>query len=214
MNDFTMYLSKEQAERYEKLANPYDIQQFLDETPYSTEDINRTPLQVIQDGVAHCLDGALLAADALRRLGHPPLLVDMFPDPGLDDDHILAIYRCNGRYGAIAKSNFPGLRLREAVYRDIRELVMSYFELFFNFDGVKSLRTYTRMLSLKQFDSLNWTYQLAGVQAIEKRLLSLKRIPLLSQPMVDILFPADPLTLKVGTYGVNPAGLFKPGKAK
>ena len=133
-NSFEARIIPEELTILSGLTNPYQIQLFLDQIPYSTEDINRTPVEVIQDRVAHCLDGAIFAAAALQRLGLPPLLLDMFPDPGMDDDHVLAVFQNNGHFGAMAKSNFPGLRFREPIFRSIRELVLSYFELFFNVD--------------------------------------------------------------------------------
>ncbi len=110
------------------LDSPAAIQAFLDGLPYSADPFYRCPASVLRDGKAHCFDGALFAAAALRRLGFPPAIVDMLPER--DDDHILAIYKVDGHWGAIAKSNFVGLRFREAVYASLRELVMSYFEVF------------------------------------------------------------------------------------
>ncbi len=208
------YLNAKQKEIIDSLTSPAEIQAFLDRTPYSTEEKNRTPVEVIQDGVAHCLDGALFAAAALRRLGFPPLLVDIFPEPDTDDDHVLAIYRCNGGYGALAKSNYPGLRSREPVHRSLRELVMSYFEWYFNVDGLRTLRSYTRPLSLAAYDRLGWTYSHPGVQAIEQRLLRLSRIDLVSPAMIAELTKVSPLTFHAGTTGVNPAGVYKPGSHK
>ena len=112
----------------------------------------------------HCLDGALFAAYALSRLGDPPLVVDLLQEPGLDDDHVLAIFRRNGRLGALAKSNFTGLRYREPVYASVRELAMSYFEDYFNVNGVRTLRGYTAPIDLRRFDRLNWLWDDAGLR--------------------------------------------------
>jgi hypothetical protein len=210
MHSFQNCLSKQELEIISDLHTPLAIQAYLDQTPYSTEDLNRTPVQVIQDKVAHCLDGAIFGAAALRTLGYPALLVDIFPEPETDDDHVLAIFKQNGCFGAIAKSNFPGLRLREPIHRTIRELVLTYFEQFFNMYGKKTLRSYTRTLNLSQFDKLGWIDNNAGVQEIERRLLSLPRIPLITSKMADQLFPVDPLSYQSGTVGVNPDGLYKP----
>lgn len=210
MHTFKDYLSESDYKIIRGFTNPFEIQAFLDRTPYSTEELNRTPVQVIQDRTAHCLDGALFGAAALRELGFPPILIDLFPEAGTDDDHVLAIFEQNGCFGAIAKSNFPGLRLREPVYRTYRELLMSYFEVFFNIHGKKTLRSYTRPLNLSQFDKRGWIDNHAGVQAIERRLLSLDRIPLITQAMEKQLFPVDPLSYQSGTVGVNPDGLYKP----
>ena len=117
------------------LTTPFEIQMYLDSLPYMHEDLDRCPLRVMEDMQCHCLDGGMLAAAALRRIGFPPLLLDLVPAPGLDDDHVLAVFKVNGKFGAVAKSNFAGLRFREPVYRSLRELAMSYFEAFFNVDG-------------------------------------------------------------------------------
>lgn len=110
-----------------RLSNPSRIQAFLDELAYSTEPIYRCPLRVLRERTAHCFDGALFAAAALRCLGYPPLIVDLLPN-GRDDDHLLALYRVDGHWGAVAKSNFVGLRFREPIHRTLRELALSYFE--------------------------------------------------------------------------------------
>ncbi|MBI3243290.1 MAG: hypothetical protein HYZ49_13450 [Chloroflexi bacterium] len=91
------------------LTTPAKIQAFLDTLTYSSEDIYRCPLRVLRDGIGHCFDGASFAAAALRRLGHPPLIIDMLPT-NRDDDHMLALYKRDGCWGAVAKSNFVGLR--------------------------------------------------------------------------------------------------------
>ncbi len=204
------HLNEEQLQLLRSLDHPYKIQTFLDGIPYSAENRNRCPLNVLGDRQAHCLDGALFAAAALSRLGDPPLVVDMFPDPGIDDDHVLAIFWRHGRLGAVAKSNFVGLRYREPVYRSLRELVISYFNDFYNLNGVKSLRYYTRPLKLSAFTRLDWMVSDAGADAIERRLLQLRRIPLLLPDIAASLSPVDALSYKAGMLNVNYDGLYKP----
>ena len=192
------------------LPTPADIQAYLDATPYAAEDHNRCPRNVVRDHLAHCLDGALFAALALRRLGYPPMIVDLLPAPGTDDDHVLAIYRLDGRWGAVAKSNFSGLRSRQPVYLNLRELVMSYFEDFYNVDGMRTLRSYTRPLGLARFDRLDWATTDHGADAIEQALLRLRPIPLLTSLQAARLSPMDPLSYQAGMLGTNPAGLYRP----
>jgi hypothetical protein len=200
-----------QRELFLDLSSPAAIQAFLDEIPYSAENANRCPLRVWQDRTAHCLDGALFAAAALRRLGYPPVVVDLLPEPGSDDDHVLAIYKRDGLWGAVAKSNFVGLRFREAIHRTLRELVLSYFEDFFNVKGQKTLRAYTAPLNLSIFDDQGWMRRDAGVDAIEHRLSRARRVPLLTPQMVSHLSPVDQRSYAAGMLGTNPAGLYKPG---
>ena len=135
-----------------QLTTPFKIQTFLDKLPYSVEASYRCPLRVLREHVAHCFDGALFAAAVLRFLGDPPLILNMIAN-NEDDDHLLALYKRDGYWGSIAKSNFAGLRFREPIYRNLRDLVMSYFEQFYNVERKKTLRSYTVPLHLKAFDN-------------------------------------------------------------
>ncbi len=191
------FLDEKQGALLASLNSPYKIQAFLDATPYSASDENRCPRRVMQDRLAHCLDGGLFAAAALRRLGYPPLVIDLLPEPKVDDDHVLAVFNYHGGYGAVAKSNFSGLRFREPVFRSLRELVMSYFEDFFNVNGLKTLRGYTRPLHLASFDRMDWEVNDRAADAIEKRLKKLYPIPVLADGMASQLSPADFLTRPV-----------------
>jgi hypothetical protein len=142
-----------------KLSTPEKIQRFLDdEIAYNKEpdgETCRSPRRVLRDRLAHCAEGAFFAAAALRVHDHPPLIVDL--EAVRDDDHLLAVFRQHGRWGAMAKSNYAGLRYREPVYRTIRELVMSYFEHYYNPRGEKTLRAFsTRPVNLSRFDERRW----------------------------------------------------------
>ena len=207
---FEQYWNEDEQAVFSRLTTPAEIQAFLDSVPYSPEERNRSPLSVLRDRQAHCLDGGLFAAAALRRLGHLPVIIDLLPEPGQDDDHVLAIFKQHGRFGAVAKSNFSGLRFREPVYQNLRELVMSYFEFFFNVNGQKTLRAYTARLYLEEYDHLNWMWSDAHLDEIEQRLSRLRRFSLLDAETVAFLSPADPLTYQAGMLGVNEAGLYKP----
>jgi hypothetical protein len=211
MNDsIEHHLTPEQRQLLENLDTPIRIQTFLDTCSYVAEYDNRCPARVLAERRAHCLDGGLFAAMALRRLGFPPVVVDIFPDPGMDDDHVLAIFKRNGRYGAVAKSNFVGLRYREPVYHTLRMLIMSYFEQFYNVNGVKTLRTYAAPLNLNRFDRLRWEWQDSGADEIEKALLARSRTALITPEMADGLSPVDELTYKAGLMVANMEGLYKP----
>ena len=210
MKHIEEFLSDAEEAVLVSLSSPAAIQAYLDATPYSPEERDRCPLNVIRDRVAHCLDGGLFAAMALRRLGYPPLVVDLLPEPDVDDDHVLAIFKQDGCYGAVAKSNFVGLRYREPVYRSLRELVMSYFEVFYNVDGLKTLRGYTVPLNLNPFDRYGWTWDDDGVAPIVKRMGEIRRYAVLSSDAATQLSRVDDLSYRAGMLVVNPAGLYKP----
>jgi hypothetical protein len=201
-------LSAEHEALLATLASPFEVQRFLDSVPYSGDPIYRCPRRVLEDRKAHCFDGAVFAAAALRRLGFPPLLLDQ--RAVRDDDHVLALFRQNGRWGAIAKSNFSGLRFREPVYRSLRELVMSYFEAYFNIDGEKTLRAYSLPLRLERFDRQGWETDDRAMEVIAERLDRAHHIELLSAEMERTLSPVDRRSLDAGLLGVDEAGLYRP----
>lgn len=205
-------LNEEERQIFQNFKSPSDIQAFLDTTVYPSENINRSALRVMRERRCHCLDGGLLAAVALSTLGYPPRIVDILPEPGTDDDHILAIYQVDGCYGAVAKSNYVGLRYREPVYRSIRELVMSYFEMYYSFDGYRTLRYYTMPINLEAYQHLNWLVDDAGVDALEKRIYNLRHFPLLTPAQIAHLTPVDRRSYEAGMLGVNLEGVYRPTK--
>jgi hypothetical protein len=213
LNRLDGYLTGAERATLAALDSPRAIQAYLDATPYSPEERDRCPLNVMRDRLAHCLDGGLFAAMALRRLGHAPRIVDLLPAPGLDDDHVLAIFKEDGCFGAVAKSNFVGLRYREPVYRTLRELVMSYFEVFYNVDGLKTLRGYTAPLNLARLDGAGWMWDDAGVTPIMPTMLRLRQFSIAGPAAIAGLSRVDDLSFRAGMLTTNPAGLYRPQTA-
>jgi hypothetical protein len=136
------------------LKSPAGIQRFLDEVHYHLAGTAWSPRTVLRENTAHCLEGAIFAAAALRVLGFPPLILDLEADQ--DTDHVLAVFKMRGHWGAIAKSNFSGCRYREPVYRTLRELALSYFNIYFNLRGERTLRRYSQPVDLARFDNRHW----------------------------------------------------------
>jgi len=197
------YPASEQA-AFRKLSSPAKIQQFLDEEiGYNKEPDGETccsPRNVLKKRVAHCMEGALLAAMALRRLGFPPLLVDL--EAVRDSDHVLSVYRVNGHWGSVAKSDYTGLRSREPVYATIRELAMSYFEDYYNLRGEKSLRAFSRPVNLTRFDrSVKWMSTFEDVWAIPEHLVTIPHTKILTKIMEQSLAMTDGRTFQAGRVG-------------
>jgi hypothetical protein len=190
------------------LNSPIKIQSFLNNIPYSEDEFYRCPLRVLRERKAHCFDGALFASMTLRRIGHAPLILELIPN-GRDDDHILALFKISSHWGAVAQSNFTGLRYREPVYRSLRELVMSYFEDFFNMEGEKTLTGYRGPINLKVFDQLNWMSSDAGLEKLSIDMDRYRIHPIISTAMAANLAPVDERSLRAGLMGANKAGLFK-----
>ena len=127
-----------------------------------------------------------------------------------DDDHVIAIFKVDGYWGAVAKSNFTSLRYREPVYRSIRELIMSYFDFYFNTKGEKSLRSYSLPLDLSVYDSRNWETTDEDLEYIGDKIESLHHFPVVNEKQLNRLFRASETMMKAGMLGSNEEGLFKP----
>jgi len=210
LKKFEKQLNPQEKTILDGLRTPADIQEFLDRMPYASGERNRSPLEVIRERQAHCLDGGLWAAAMLRRLGFPPLIMDLLPEPGQDDDHVLALFRFEGCWGAVAQSNYTGLRYREAIHRNLRELVLSYFEDYFNVFGCKTLRSYTRPIDLSRFDHLDWMILPSGVNEVEEYLKTVHSHPLLTPGQISRLAGVDKLSFEAGRIGLNEEGVYVP----
>ena len=186
-----------------RLTTPEKIQRFLDDrVGYNKEKGGptcRSPRRVLRDRLAHCLEGALFGAAALRVQGFEPLLLDL--EAVRDDDHVLAIFRQRGGWGAVAKSNYAGLRFREPVYRSLRELAMSYFEHYYNPDGEKTLRSYSRPVNLRRFDRIEWMTAEEDLWVMSDYLLSIPHRRLLLPAAARRLSPMDARLMAAGKTG-------------
>ena len=168
------------------------------------------PRWVIKKKSAHCFEGALFAAAVLDYIGYKPLIVDMRAYN--DDDHVIAVFREDGFWGAVAKSNFTSLRFREPVYRSLRELIMSYFDFFFNINGYKSLRSYSLPFDLTAFNHRNWATSDEDLEYIGDKIESLHHYPVVTGKMIKKLNIASESMIRAGLLGSNADGLFKPVK--
>lgn len=193
-----------------KLSDPDKIQEFLDSLDYNPKYECRSPRWVIKKRSAHCFEGAIFAAAALKFIGYDPLLIDM--KAYNDDDHVIAVFKEDRYWGAVAKSNFTTLRYREPVYRSIRELVMSYFDFYFNLFGEKTLRSYSLPLNLTMFDFRHWATTDEDLEYIGDKIESLHHFTVVTPAMIRKLKIASDTMMKAGMMGSNEAGLFKPEK--
>lgn len=185
-----------------KLRNPADIQRFLDEIPYNLEPGGVTclsPRKVLRERRAHCMEGALLAAAILRTLGHPARVVDL--EAVRDSDHVIAVYRAGDRWGALAKSDFSGLRSREPVYRGIRELVMSYFEHYYNSRGEKTLRAFSKPVNLSRFNRRRWVTSEEDVWYIPQHLCEIPHFQIVPPELEKRLARMDQRLYAAGRLG-------------
>jgi hypothetical protein len=183
------------------LRSPQGIQRILDAMPYHLASTAWSPRRVLRERTAHCLEGAIFAAAALRVLGYPPLLLDL--EAVQDVDHVIAVFRERGHWGAIAKSNFSGVRYREPIHRTLRELAMSYFEGYINLRGDRTLRAFSRPVNLARFDRLHpgWMTSEANLWWIPEHLVDAPHTPLLTPAMIRGLSRVDRRSLQAAVVG-------------
>jgi len=184
------------------LTTPVKIQDFLDTFPMNWEkrgDTHMSPRRVLRERKAHCIEGALLAAAALWLAGERPLIMNISPRLGRgDDDHVVALYKRGGYWGAISKTNHASIRFRDPVYRTLRELALSYFhEWFINSTGEKVLECYSKPLDLRRFGT-DWLTTEKDVWDIADALSERKHYFLVPKGNWRYVRPADPMELKAG----------------
>lgn len=193
-------LSKKELSVLKKLSTPNKIQDFLDTLPINFEENSETymsPRRVLREKKAHCLEGALLAALALWLQGEEPLLLDLKTSP-IDQDHVVAVYKRNGYFGAISKTNHACLRFRDPVYKNIRELAVSYFhEYFLNKNGQKTLTKYSVPFNLKKLKT-DWVTSEEELWNIAEKLDGLKHFPIYPKSNKKFIRPADKTERKAG----------------
>jgi len=181
------------------LKDPHGIQRLLDDMPYHLADTAWSPRRVLRENTSHCFEGALFAAAALRANGYPPLILDLEADH--DTDHVIAIYRINGHWGAVAKSNFTGCRYREPVYRSLRELALSYFDVYFNLRGERTLRTFSRPVHMARFDPHGWMTTEEHLWYVAEYLFTIRHHRLFTAAMIKKLYRLDDRSFRAGCLG-------------
>lgn len=179
--------------------DPHGIQKTLDAMPYHLADTAWSPRRVLAENTSHCLEGAIFAAAALRAIGYPPLIVDLEADH--DTDHVVAVYRVDGHWGALAKSNYTGCRYREPVYRTLRELALSYFDTYFNLRRQRTLRRFSRPVNLARFDRLEWMTTEKPIWFIVYHLLEIPHSSLFNERVARRLHLVDERTFQAEVLG-------------
>ena len=190
--------NKEELRVFKKLNCPRKVQDFLNEIPINFENEGDTcisPRRVLRENKAHCIEGAIFAAMALRLRGEKPLLVDLKASRD-DFDHVVCVFKRHGKWGAISKTNRPVLRYREPVYRNIRELSMSYFHEYFDEKGRKSLRSYSVPVDLTNLDHLNWATSEEDIWFVPEALNRARHFPILDKNQIKNLRKPDDNELK------------------
>lgn len=195
MSQFT----KTELNLFKKLNTPAKVQDFLNAIPFNFEsdgeDVIKSPLRVLRENNAHCIEGAILGAYILSLHGHEPLLLHL--QTTTDDlDHVITLFKINNLWGALSKTNHAVLRYREPIYKSVRELVMSYFHEYFTYDGVKTLRRYSRPLNLNIFSD-DWVTAADDLWGIDEELDNIKHYDIAPKSTLSKMRLADPIERRV-----------------
>lgn len=182
------------------LKTPADVQDFLDALSINFEADGETcmsPRRAMRERTAHCMEGAMLAAAALRVQGRPPVVLDLKASDE-DDDHVVALFWERGCVGAVSKTNHGTLRYRDAVYASVRELAMSYFHEYTEKRGRKVLRSYSRPVDLSRFDAHGWMTSEDDLTYIADYVDGVRHYALLTTAQIAKLRKADAMERRIG----------------
>ncbi|MFZ2523480.1 MAG: hypothetical protein WAW92_03795 [Minisyncoccia bacterium] len=190
----------EEIKLFKKLNTPQKIQDYINSIPFNFDERSGTclsPRMVIKMNKADCIEGALFAAAVLELQGNKPLLLDLrsIKKP-YDYDHVVALFVVDGFWGAISKTNHSVLRYREPIYKNVRELVMSYFHEYFLDTGQKTLRDYSVPLDLNKYNKINWRTSEKDLKEILIGLDKIKHFKILTKKQERNLRKADKIEIE------------------
>ena len=193
-------LTEAETRLLKKLNTARKVQDYLETLPYSFDDgrdMLRGPRRVLREGTAHCIEGALLAAAAFWINGERPLLLDLRSTKD-DLDHVVALYRRRGFWGAVSKTNHAVLRYREPIYRTLRELALSYFHEYFLDNGRKTMRDYSSSFDISRRCGRDWLTRQDDLWDVASALDDSPHHRILTGAHIRDLRPADPVEIEAG----------------
>jgi len=208
-----LFFTQKEKALMKKLNTPAKVQDFLNGLRFNFEangkETIKSPIRVLREKNAHCMEGAILGAYILSLHGHKPLILHLQTTKG-DFDHIITLFSEDGLWGALSKTNHGVLRYREPIYRDIHELVMSYFHEYFLNDGKKTLRKYSEPLNLNVFEKParsaystavaggGWATSEIDLWYIDKKLDKIKHYDIAPKKVFKKLRKADKIEIEMG----------------
>ncbi|TSC69337.1 MAG: hypothetical protein G01um101456_242 [Parcubacteria group bacterium Gr01-1014_56] len=200
-NDLRALLSPREHTVFKKLSTPVRIQDYLEALPQNfskkSGETCRSPRRILKEGRAYCLEGAIFAAAALAYHGREPLLMDL-QTIDADQDHVVALFKENGLWGAISKTNNPVLRWRDPVYKSVRELAMSYFHEYFLYkDGRKTLRAYSKPFDLSRYSPARWVIAEGSLDWLAEEMDASPHLPLVPKHLIKKLRRATTLERQI-----------------
>ena len=199
--DLKKILTKDEIKLFESCKTPSKIQDFINTIPMRTDDnepIVRSPRAALQAHTLSCIEGAFLACTLLAYHGYETYILDLKVDTKniIDSDHVVAIWKKDGHYGAISKTNHSVLRYREPIYASVRELAMTYFHEYFLDDGKKNLRSFSQKYPLFQKHGVSWATSDQDLYEMACELDDFPHVSVLTKAMQSSLRKADDIEIK------------------
>ncbi len=183
-----------------KLNTPAKVQDFLNSLRFNFEEDSKqtlkSPIRVLREKNAHCMEGALLGAYILSLHSYKPLILHLKTTKH-DFDHIITLFKEDNLWGALSKTNHGVLRYREPIYKNIRELVMSYFHEYFLDNGKKTLRQYSKPLDLNIFEK-GWETEEGDLWGIDEELDKIRHYDIAPKKIFKKLRLADKIECEIG----------------
>jgi hypothetical protein len=197
-------LMKDEYEILKSLSTPIKIQDYLDALPMNFEkkgDTHMSPRAVLRGQKSHCIEGAMLAATALWIHGEPPLIMNLSALLGRGDvDHVIALYKRRGYWGAVSKTNHAVLRFRDPIYRTLRELALSYFNEWFLPSGEKTLECYSKPLNLEKRFGTEWITKKDDLWEVADALSTTPHYQVVPKGNWRYVRQADSMEIKSGSF--------------
>jgi hypothetical protein len=191
--------SKKEKLLFKKINTPAKTQDFLNHLKFNFEKSGETlksPLFTLRARSAHCFEGVLLGAYMLSLYGFRPYLMHLGATKG-DYDHVISPFKINGFWGALSKTNHAVLRYREPIYKNIRELALSYFHEYFLDNGEKTLRQYSALFDLSKLKK-NWITAEGNLWWLDKKLDKIEHYNIVPKNNLQKLRKADGIEIKAG----------------
>ena len=198
------FLSDKEWKILSSLNTPEKVQDYVGAIPQNFERNGGSCMsvrEVLLTNRAHCIEGALVAALAFSLHGQKPLLMDLEANDQ-DEDHVIALFKRDGCWGAISKGNHAYVRYRDPIYKTIRELALSYFHEYYNTKGDKTLRGYSAPYELSHYRKEEW---ITGKNSwkIAEDLCDIKHYPFITKKQEKHLRKVDPIQMKITKYRVH-----------
>lgn len=148
-----------------RVKDPYEVQKLLRSFKYNAEESGetlRSANEALRIKKSHCLEACFIAAALLEKRGFEPTVLSLESVDGLD--HVVYLFKFQGRWGSIGHSRDEGLFGRKAVFASAKEVAKSYIDPYVDMSG--RIKAYA-ICNLNDIDC-DWRYSKRNVWVAER----------------------------------------------